>query len=250
MQNLRSSQPDPPPQASEEDNHGRRSPRLSRARGSGRESASSLYPQTKATRADWLRAALAILIADGVEQVKVLTLAQKLTVSRSSFYWYFRSRQDLLDQLLELWREKNTKVIVEQARRPAETINEGVLHIFECWTDEAQFEPRLDFAIREWARRSRPVRRIVHEADDERVEAIRLLFGRHGYDEPDAFIRARVLYFMQIGYYALEVKEPLQQRLSYVPAYLRSFTGREPREDEVERFKRITRRRSRLDSSV
>jgi AcrR family transcriptional regulator len=250
MQNLRSPHHEPPPQASEEDNRGRRSPRPSRAGGSGRESASSLYPQTKATRADWLRAALATLIADGVEQVKVLTLAQKLTVSRSSFYWYFRSHQDLLDQLLDLWREKNTKVIVEQARRPAETINEGVLHIFECWTDEAQFDPRLDFAIREWARRSRPVRRIVHEADDERVEAIQLLFRRHGYDDTDAFIRARVLYFMQIGYYALEVKEPMRQRLSYVPAYLRSFTGREPRENELERFKRVTRRRSPLDKSV
>jgi AcrR family transcriptional regulator len=201
------------------------------------------YPQTKATREDWLRGALATLIEDGVERVKVQSLARELAVSRSSFYWYFRSRQDLLDRLLALWRDKNTRGIVEQAQRPAVSIVEGVLHIFECWTDPARFDPRLDFAVRDWARRSRPVRRIVHEADDERVEAIRALFFRHGYGATEAFIRARVLYFMQIGYYALEVKEPLKRRLSYVPDYLKSFTGCEPLAEDVERFERMTRRR-------
>jgi AcrR family transcriptional regulator len=207
------------------------------------------YPQTKVTRDDWLRIALATLVEDGVQQVKVLTLAQKLAVSRSSFYWYFRSRPDLLDQLLAVWRDKNTRGIVAQAERPAATIIEGVLHVFECWTDMARFDPRLDFAVREWARRDRAVRRIVHEADDERVAAIGEMFRRCGYAETEAFIRARVLYFMQIGYYALELKEPMKQRLSYVADYLTCFTGRTPEPDEVERFSRLvaTRRLSGQD---
>ena len=44
----------------------------------------------KATRDDWLDLALGVLAAEGVAHVTVLNLSQRLSVSRSSFYWYFR----------------------------------------------------------------------------------------------------------------------------------------------------------------
>lgn len=187
----------------------------------------------KVTREDWLKLALETLISDGVEHVRVLTLGQKLEVSRSSFYWYFKSREDLLDQLLEHWRDTNTRYIVEHAARPSSTIIRGVMSVFECWVDERLFDPRLDFAIRAWARHSGSVRRILDREDDERVGAIRELYVRHGYSAEDAFVRARVLYFMQIGYYALELHEPMNSRMSLVAAYLRSFTGQEPTSEDV-----------------
>ncbi|MGE3872117.1 MAG: TetR/AcrR family transcriptional regulator [Parvibaculaceae bacterium] len=192
----------------------------------------------KATREDWLNIALDTLIAEGVEGVRILPLGHKLGVSRSSFYWYFKSRQDLLDQLLEHWRNKNTRFIIERARRPAPSVTQAVLNVFECWVDEDLFHPRLDFAVRTWARSSSEVHEIIDAADNERLGAIRDMFARYGYGEVDAFVRARVLYFMQIGYYSLEIVEPIANRMALVPAYLRSFTGREPLEGEVEAFHR------------
>ncbi|TIV74578.1 MAG: TetR/AcrR family transcriptional regulator, partial [Mesorhizobium sp.] len=174
-----------------------------------------------------------------IESVRVLTLGQKLGVSRSSFYWYFESRQDLLDQLLKHWHETNTTAIVERARRPADTIIMGVMNVFECWADERLFDPRLDFAVREWARRSDDVRRMIDKADEERLLAIRDMYRRHGYESEDAFIRARVLYYMQIGYYVLDLKEPVEARVSHLAAYLRSFTGLEPSEADVAHFMRF-----------
>ncbi|CAN7374618.1 TetR/AcrR family transcriptional regulator [Mesorhizobium caraganae] len=190
----------------------------------------------KATRADWINLALQTLISEGIESVRVLTLGQKLGVSRSSFYWYFQSRQDLLDQLLTHWHDTNTKAIVERAKRPAETIIVAVLNVFECWADERLFDPRLDFAVREWARRSDDVRAAIDQADNDRLGAIREMYRRHGYDEEDAFIRARVLYYMQIGYYVLDLKEPVEARVSHLAAYLRAFTGQEPSDADVAHF--------------
>lgn len=190
----------------------------------------------KATRDDWIGLALKTLISDGVDKVRVLTMSRKLEVSRSSFYWYFTSRQDLLDQLLQYWRDTNTKFIVEHADRPSKSIIRAVINVFECWVDESLFNPQLDFAIRAWARNSKSIRRVIDEADSERIDAIRRMFARHGYPAEDAFVRARVLYFMQIGYYALEVNEPINTRLSYVEAYLRSFTGQEPKKADLEEF--------------
>ncbi|WP_225308496.1 TetR/AcrR family transcriptional regulator [Hypericibacter terrae] len=200
--------------------------------------ATSHYPQTKASREDWIQAALRSLIADGVEQVRILPLAKKLSVSRSSFYWYFKRREDLLNELLRHWQEKNTRSIIERTHRPSQSIDQGVLNIFECWANDKLFDPRLDSAIRDWARRSKPVRKVVQKADEKRVEAVTGLFLRHGYEGSEAFIRARVLYFTQIGYYALGVEESLRQRHTYLAPYLKSFTGQEPRQENIDRFLR------------
>ncbi|RWM92421.1 MAG: TetR/AcrR family transcriptional regulator [Mesorhizobium sp.] len=197
---------------------------------------SRLIGNTKVTREDWMKLALETLISEGVEAVRVLALGQKLNVSRSSFYWYFKSRQDLLDQLLDYWRNNNTRFILEQAGRPAASITEAVLNVFECWLDERLFNPRLDFAVRAWSRHSAKVHRIVNEEDDARVDAIRAMFLRHGYADTEAFVRARVLYFTQIGYYSLEIVEPVSNRLSLTPAYLFTHTGKQPRQGEVEAF--------------
>lgn len=190
----------------------------------------------RTTREDWIAVALDTLISEGVAAVKVLTLAAKLGVARSSFYWFFRSRQDLLDQLLDRWSQLNTDAIVSRTRALSATITKGVLDLFECWTDDNQFDPRLDFAVREWARRSGPVRRVLDQADDMRVAAISDMFRAHGYPENEAFIRARVLYFMQIGYYALELREPMKIRLELTQHYLLAFTGREAAPGEIEAF--------------
>lgn len=203
------------------------------------------YPQTKVAREDWLRLALKTLMTDGVESVKVLDLARRLGVSRSSFYWYFDSRQDLLDQLLKHWTETNTKAIIDHAAQPAANIMEGIINIAACWLNRRLFDPRLDFAIREWARRSSAVHKIVRQADDQRVAAIQQLFLRHDYATRDAFTRARVLYFMQIGYYALDIKEDLEQRIAPTAEYLRAFTGREPGPGMVSHFIGELRQRAR-----
>lgn len=184
----------------------------------------------KATREDWLNAALDTLISDGVEQVKVLTLSAKLEVSRSSFYWYFKSREDLLDALLSVWRDQNTRAIVEKSRSQADTIVQAVVDLGQCWFDNSLFDPRLDFAIREWARRSGRVRRILDREDDKRIDAIRAMFARYGYAETEAFIRARVMYFTQIGYYALELNETDEERLALFEPYLLAYTGQAPTE--------------------
>ena len=193
----------------------------------------------RTTRDDWIALALTMLVEEGVEQVKVMNLAQRLGVSRSSFYWFFKSRKDLLDRLLHLWEHKNTASIVARAQRPSETITEAVLSVSECWVDEEIYDPRLDFAVREWARRSPDVRRRVDAADDSRVQVLTDMYRRHGFQDLDAFIRARVLYFTQIGYYALELREPMDLRMSFLEAYIKSFTGEDASPTELRRFRKI-----------
>ncbi len=191
----------------------------------------------KATRSDWLDLALGAMQRDGVGAVTVLGLSERLCVSRSSFYWYFKNRDQLLDELLKRWEDLNTRSIVKQCEAPAASISEAVCNVFRCWVDPDLFSPRLDFAVREWARRSDAVRMALDQSDAKRTEAVRSMFIRYGYQETDALVRARVLYYMQIGYYALDIKEPMGARLRLAPHYLQAFTGVAPRDEDLASFR-------------
>ena len=195
------------------------------------------FGNVKATRDDWLDLALSVLAAEGVGHVTVLNLSERLAVSRSSFYWYFKNRDELLDALLDRWDRLNTRSIVTQAHASAASVNQAVCNVFRCWVNPAIFSPRLDFAVREWARRSAKVRNALDRSDRERTEALKALFARFGYEDEDAFVRARVLYTMQIGYYALDIREPIEARLSLTPHYLKAFTGVAPSEPELAAFR-------------
>ncbi|MGV6812199.1 MAG: TetR/AcrR family transcriptional regulator [Brevirhabdus sp.] len=193
-----------------------------------------LVGNIKVTREDWLNVALDVLVSDGVDQLKVLNLGNRLGVSRSSFYWYFKSRQELLDALLAKWQGTNTAALVAQAQAPADTITGAVCNVFRCVVDERLFNNRLDFAVRDWARKSGKVRRILDRSDQARLDALASMFERFDYPSDEAMVRARVLYFMQVGYDLADLNEPTQDRLKLVPMYLFCFTGVEPRPDEIE----------------
>lgn len=191
---------------------------------------------TKVTREDWLRVAMDLLISDGVSEVKVLTIGDRLGVSRSSFYWYFKSRKDLLNHLLAEWERTNTGILIAHTKLPAADIIDAVNGFFLCVVDPNGFNHQLDFAVREWARRDGAVRRVIDRSDTARTEALAAMFARHGYPSDEADIRARVLYYQQIGYYALELNETLEERLSRVAGYLHAFTGVRPSNEAVASF--------------
>jgi len=203
--------------------------------------AEPLIGNIKVTREDWLKMGLDVLIRDGEERVKVLALAEAMGVSRSSFYWYFKSRQDLLDALLTCWEETNTAGLIRQANAPAERITGAVLNVFRCIANPNLFDTALDFAIRDWARRSEPVRARMRAGDDARVAALTMMFARYGCAEMEAITRAKVLYYMQLGYDMAEPEESYAYRLSMTPEYLKVFTGQTPTEAELREFEDYSR---------
>ncbi|WP_170416931.1 TetR/AcrR family transcriptional regulator [Ruegeria atlantica] len=198
--------------------------------------AEPLVGNIKVTRDDWLNVAMDVLISDGVDQIKVMNLAERMAVSRSSFYWYFKSRQELLDALMARWQATNTAALVAQAEAPANTITAAVCNVHRCVVNTELFDTALDFAVRDWARKSGKVRRALDQSDARRLAALHDMFARYGYSEVEAETRARVLYYMQIGYDLAQLNEPMPTRIAMVPHYLYVFTGVEPKPEEVEEF--------------
>lgn len=188
-------------------------------------------------RADWIQAAFRILIVDGIEAVKIMSLAKTLGVTRGSFYWHFGDRDDLLDALFQRWETTNTQGIIDALSRSYD-LTAGILALFDCWIDIEGFDARLDSAIRDWARRDARVRDAVRAADNARIQALTEFYERNGFAPSDAFIRARILYHAQVGYYALHPRESLHDRIGYLEAYFRGFTGQDLDPDVAAAFKK------------
>lgn len=188
----------------------------------------------KTTREDWINTALELLISEGVEGVKVQRIAQQLDCPRSSFYWYFSNRTELLDKLLEIWKTTNSTPIIERAGWDAPTVNTAVMHVFCCWVNDTLFHRGLDFKVREWSTRDDRVRAMVEKADEERIAAIARMFERYDYEQEEALVRARIVYFTQIGYFVLNLNEGAEARLRLSPQYVYCHTGQFPTDSEMQ----------------
>ncbi|MCB2128000.1 MAG: TetR/AcrR family transcriptional regulator [Rhodobacteraceae bacterium] len=190
----------------------------------------------RGTRSGWIAGAYEVFLQGGVEAVKIQPLARKLRLSRTSFYWHFEDRDALLDALIALWQTKNTGNLIRQTELPAESISAAVLNIFDCWMSPDLFDPRFDYAMRGWGRSDPRVRARIVEADRDRLDAIREMFERHGFDRQEADIRASTLYLTQVGYFEVEPSEPLEKRLKHAPTYVETFAGRRPSAAEYAAF--------------
>lgn len=190
----------------------------------------------RGSREGWLDAAKSALIESGIGAVKIQPLAERIGLSRTSFYWFFKDRAAVLDALLEDWEATNTGALVSACDAYAETVQEAVLNLIAVFLDGGGFEARFDFAIRGWAHQSDAVRARVAQADETRLAAIRALFARYGYDGDEADVRARTIYLVQIGYISMQVEEDLETRLARFPHYVQTYTGQPPTTNEMARF--------------
>ena len=135
----------------------------------------------------------------GVTAVKILPIANKLGVTRGSFYWHFKSREALLGCLLDAWEGKNTRAILRAAATPG-TLIDRYIALSRLWLGWSDFDPRLDVAVRDWSRRDPAVLEKLKAADEQRVAALTRMIEPEGHEPAMTQCRARVLYRTQMGW--------------------------------------------------
>jgi AcrR family transcriptional regulator len=184
----------------------------------------------------WLEAAYHSLLESGVDSVKILPLAKKLNLSRTSFYWFFKDREELLAALVARWRDRNTGNIIKQSEAYAESLAEAMLNVFDCWLNNDLFDARFEFAVRSWALQSDEILAEVRQADQLRLDALKRMFIRFGLPEATSDVRARTTYLVQIGYISMQAREELAVRMKRIPEYIAIYTGEVPQQRELDRF--------------
>ena len=144
----------------------------------------------------WTQAALTILARNGVEAVRVERLAKMLGVTKGSFYWHFKDRPALLDEMLRSWRQRATLGIIDRLEQsnvpPAERLKEMLKMMRN--SPRAARGADIEAAIRLWGRSDPRVASVVQEIDRLRLGHLKsLVEAAHGGRE-DATARAALIY--------------------------------------------------------
>ncbi|GAB4166354.1 MAG: TetR/AcrR family transcriptional regulator [Rhodocyclaceae bacterium] len=151
-------------------------------------------------RAAWIRAAVEVLAEEGVGGLRIEVLAKRLHVTKGSFYWHFRDRRALLDEVAAQWKAGRIQDILEQTRaRPGHEL-ERIHHVIDVYASARNRKGiRIELAMRDWARREARAAAVVAEVDAIRLECAKKLFAACGLSEPEASARSMLLYAYVFG---------------------------------------------------
>src|SRR5256884_925388 len=143
------------------------------------------------SRGDWVEGAVAMLAEGGVKAVEINVLAERMGVTKGSFYWHFGSREELLDGVVETWRRRTTNEIESFIRNRVGTPLGRLKRLIRIGMSPHRDVPggSLGKMIRDWGRRDPKVAAIMHEVDVRRNPFLRELYKDLGLndDQADAY---------------------------------------------------------------
>ena len=157
-------------------------------------------PRAALDRNEWIQAAIEVLAEQGVQGMRIEVLAKNFGVTKGSFYWHFKDRQDLFDAVLQTWRDGRIRDIEKQSVAIPDSEQAQLLHLIDVYGATRNRKGiSIELAVREWARRDAQAAAVVAEVDTWRLECTRKLFVALGVSEEEAKSRSLLLYAYVFG---------------------------------------------------
>jgi len=148
--------------------------------------------RSRLSREEWLMRALEILAEQHNAQLRIDELVKRMGVTKGSFYWHFKDRNDFLMQLLDYWvYEFNEKVPEEINKTVGDRDAKTRLRFLLAYLVEHDCA-RYDMLVRSWAAQDPGVGKVLVKIDKLRLNTVQALFTEMGFSEADARIRARI----------------------------------------------------------
>lgn len=153
-------------------------------------------------RAAWIDTALHVLAKRGIDGVRIEVLAKQLEVTKGSFYWHFKDRAALLEEMLQEWRRRATLGIIERLERTDEAPLKRMLRLLRLQFDakQAEFGADVELSVRLWGRHDASAASVLREIDELRLRYISKLMVGIGKTESEARARAVLIYsYMRVS---------------------------------------------------
>jgi AcrR family transcriptional regulator len=174
------------------------------------------------SREQWLALALDVLARDGEAKLRIDRLAQDLGVTKGSFYWHFKDRDDFVTSLTDYWVKYTNKRVIDMVSQAKEGAKERLAALVEAVFSEKV--GRYDLVMRVWAAREPEVARVVKKVDEERFEFVRSLFSEMGFRGRELENRTRLFVCYMAGEHVTFVKESREKQREEMKVRLAFFT--------------------------
>ncbi len=172
------------------------------------------------SRQDWIDSGIRLLGEFGAEAVRIDRLCAGFGVTKGSFYWHFKSRAELADQMLKHWQYEETQAIIDEIDSQKNTPEEALRGLFEK-VNAGTVNFRAEMAVRQWAIQDEHVAIVVRTVDERRLDFLYRQFRAIGFSEQETKMRARLLYSLIFGEAMIQQPEPRSARNSRWQSSLR-----------------------------
>jgi len=151
-------------------------------------------------RNEWIDSAIEALADEGLAGMRVEALAKRFGVTKGSFYWHFKDRQDLFSAVLQTWKEGRIRDIDKQSCATPGMECDQLLRIIDTYSANRNRKGiSIELAVRDWARRDAQASAVVEEVDTYRLERTHKLFVASGLSDNEAKSRSLLLYAYVFG---------------------------------------------------
>ena len=156
----------------------------------------------------WFKVGKKEFIDHGINGINIERLSRRANVAKSSFYHFFNSKDDYLNQLIDHWIEEGTRAIAERfvvIDDPHDRLRKLVRYVF---TNNVENELFL-FQLKSLARTNNRIRKIIDQVEKERIRFLKNILIDMGLSDKTATTRSLFLYIYFVGRVEFEKFNPL-----------------------------------------
>jgi AcrR family transcriptional regulator len=150
------------------------------------------------TRDAWVRAALEAIAEGGLAAVAVVPLAERLGVTKGSFYWHFPRREALVEAALADWEESHTTAVIAEIEAASTDPLEQLRLLIKRVSALAAGD-RVELALLATAEHP-AVKPVLDRVARRRLDFIAGLLERLSFSRAAARRRALIAYTSYLGY--------------------------------------------------
>jgi AcrR family transcriptional regulator len=157
-------------------------------------------PASPLSREDWIKAATHLIAQEGVQAVAVEPLALALGVTKGSFYWHFKNRDELIHAALEAWEQDQSADVVARYGAIADPRRRLRVLLFAAFEDVENGKFFTALAVSSEDARVQPY---LKRATERRLAFGAESFRSLGFPPEEARERSLLAYAAYAGYFQL-----------------------------------------------
>jgi AcrR family transcriptional regulator len=157
-------------------------------------------PSPPLSREAWVKAATNLIAQEGVQAVAVEPLALALGVTKGSFYWHFKNRDELIHAAMEAWEQDQSADVVSRYTGIQDPRRRLRVLLFAAFED---VENGKFFAALGVSSEDPRVQPYLQRASERRLAFGIEAFRAMGLSEAEAQERALLAYAAYTGYFQL-----------------------------------------------
>ncbi|CAM4465561.1 TetR/AcrR family transcriptional regulator [Paenibacillus tarimensis] len=158
-----------------------------------------IMPKIVATEEQWIQIGIHRFAQNGTEGLVIEKMAAELGCSKSSFYWYFKNRQEFLHRIVQEWINMSTSQVIRTSLETAaaEQQLESLLDQMFSATRKGDFL----FYLRKLASTDPAYQPVIDQMEQKRMDYAEELFRRAGMSDERARQKSVILYHYYLGWY-------------------------------------------------